>query len=879
MGSIFSPFLRAWRRIAFRWRRADLERELAEELDFHRSLKQQENDEPALTSREMGNTTLAQEESRDMWSFLKLERLWQDLRYALRTFRENPGFTAVAAISLALGIGGNAAVFSLVNALLIRPLPYTEPDKLVRITEVYPIAAYVVFQQQSRTMDVASVSPGSEFNLTDQGEAVRLFGSATSANLFSVLGARMERGRSFQPGEEQPGRDRVVILSHSLWQNKFASDPQILGRMTTIDGISREIIGVTPPGFNYPSANVQLWVPARVDPSIMENYWASEFTPLMGRLRPGTTMAHARSEIPALVSQIRKMFPFPMKRDWNAGATAIPLQDDVVGDVRGKLFVLLSSVGIVLLIACANVASLLLSRATVRRKEIALRVALGAGRARILRQLLTESLLLSAIGGGLGALLGTTAISIFRNVLAPKTLGIADVSIDFHVAAFIAGLAILTGLAFGIVPAVSATRVNLTESIKTGSQRSSAHTWTRLRSWLIAAELALTVVLVVAAGLLIKTLYVLSQVNPGFRPAHILTIRITPNQSLCKDPAACIALYDELMRRARSISGVSSVAVANTVPMDGKYELSAIPVDVEGHPKSSDFPSPMFWGGAITPEYLQMLNIPLLSGRTFTAADGANSSGVVLITPSTAKRYWPGEDPLGKHIRPAADKQWRTVIGVIADVRQYNLTNGSPDWITGAIYTPYPQSVRVDRQLPAAMNLLVKTSADPQRIGNEIRRLATDLSPNVPISEVQTMEAVVSNSIANRRSTMGLFISFAVVAMILASVGVYGLVSYSVSQRTYEIGLRMAIGATKGNVVAMILKQSLGVAALGIGAGIVAAILLTRFLSSLLYGVAATDPLTFSAVSALLLGITAAASCVPAWRAAQISPTTSLRAE
>jgi putative ABC transport system permease protein len=874
-----TEWLRPWRRIVFRWRRAELERELSEELDFHLSLKQNENGDNGLISKQMGNITRAKEESRDMWSFLAVERLWQDVRYALRVFRRNPGFTAVAALSLALGIGGNAAVFSLVNTLLIRPLPYFEPHRLVRITEVYPKAAFVEFRQRSRTMDLASVSSGSEFNLTGEGEAVRLFGSASSVNLFSVLGVQPERGRGFEAGEDRPGRDAVVILSQSLWKNKFGGDPQILGRSISLNGTDRRVVGVMPPGFSYPSARVQLWIPARLDPSrFMDDYWGGEFTPLVGRLRPGATEAQARSEIPSIVAEIRRMFPFPMARDFYSNATAIPLQQDVIGNVRTTLLILLSSVGIVLLIACANVASLLLSRATVRRKEIALRAALGAGRARILRQLLTESVLLSLIGGGLGILLGTFALSVFQSALPQNLPGLAEVKIDLNVLGFAAGLAVATGLLFGAAPALICAQVDLTESIKSGGQRSNGSTWTHLRSWLIAGELALTMVLVVTAGLLGKTLFVLSQVNPGFQPEHILTIRITPNQSLCKQQATCVALYTELVRRARGISGVSEAAVANTIPMDGKFGLEIVPVDVEGH--TLDFPTPVFLGGAITPGYLQMMHIPLQEGRGLAETDGPNSAGVVLVTASTAKRYWPGENAIGKHIKPAWDKNWRTVVGVVGDVRHYNLTGNTPDWIRGAIYMPYSQSVQIDRQLPAAMNLLVKTSAaDPERIGSEIRRLAVEQSPNVPISEVETMEAIVSASIAGRRSTTGLFISFAIAALLLAAVGVYGLISYSVSQRTYEIGVRMAIGATKSNVVGLILAQGLKVAVMGIAAGTMAAFASTRFLSSLLYGVGATDPFTFAAVSALLLGISAAACCVPAWRAAQINPTTSLRLE
>lgn len=882
-------FLRAWRRIVFRLQRDQLDLELAEEMELHCSLKREEYGENGLSaktaselsSREMGNMTLAKEESRDMWSFLKLERLWQDLRYALRTFRKNPGFTAVAVISLALGIGGNVAVFSLVNALLLRPLPYTQPDRLVRVTGVYPKAGFVLFRDLSWTMDVASVSQGSEFNLTGQGAAVRLFGSSISTNLFTLLGVPVERGRNFEAYENRPGRDSVVILSHELWQTKFGGDPQIIGRMVMLSDMSRQVVGVMPPGFSYPSSRVQLWVPTRLDTSrFLDDYWGGPFTPLIGRLRPGVNLPQAQSEISALNAQMLKMFPFPMPRNFNAGATAISLQQDVVGDGRSKLLILLSSVGIVLLIACANVASLLLSRATVRRKEIALRAALGAGRARILRQLLTESVLLSVIGSMLGIFIGIAVLSVFRSVLPQNIPGLADVSIDLPVLGFVAGLAVLTGLAFGSAPALSSAQIDLTESIKTGSQRSTAHAWTRLRSWLIAGEVALSVVLVVAAGLLIKTLYVLSHVNPGFHSAQILTIRIAPNDSQCKERAACIALYNELLRRARSIPGVMEAAVANTIPMDGKFGPATIPVDLADRPRTADFPSPMFVASAITPDYFSMLDIPLLAGRRFTESDAANAAGVVLIPASTAKTFWPNESAVGKQIRRAGEQPWRTVVGVVADVHQFNLTNNPPPGISGAMYMPYAQSsVQSGLILPAAMTLLVKTSADPARVGNEIRKLATDLNPNVPISNVQSMEAMVSESVAGRRSTMAIFISFALAAIVLAAVGIYGLLSYSVTQRTYEIGVRMAIGATRSNIVTLILKQGLLLAVAGVGVGLLVALMLSRFLSSLLYGVAATDPMTFLSVGALLLGVTVIASSVPAWRAAQIDPVKSLRVD
>ena len=860
--------LRVWRHLVFRWRRTELDHELAEELEFHHALKQQAVGE--LSHIQMGNMTIAAEECRDMWSFLRLERLLHDIRYAARMFRRTPGFTAIAVLSLAVGIGGNAAMFTLVNTLLVRPLPYRQPDRLVRITGIFPRAAVPFLQQQTRTMDVAAVSPGSEYNLTGQGEAIRIVGSAASANAFSVLGDSPARGRTFEPGEDSPGRDSLVILSNSLWRTKFAGDPAVIGRVIALNGVHRQIVGIMPPAFSYPSAQVQAWVPLRLDASNFLEYWAGGFVPLVARLRARANLAQSQREVQPLIDDFRKTFPYPMARDWNRDSTAIPLQRDLTGDIRGKLIILLASVG-------ANVASLLLSRATTRRKEIALRVALGAGRLRIVRQLLTESVLLALVGGGLGILLGMGALSIFKSLLPSSTPGLAQASIDSSVAAAVAGLALLTGLAFGIAPALSASQIDLAQSIRTGSQRSTAAFRTRLRGGLIAVEIALTVVLVVSAGLLIKSLYTLSEVRPGFQPQQILTVHISPNSSFCTERPACIALYDRLLEGARGVSGVAEAAIANTIPLDA--EQPDLAVDVEGHPKSVDHPAPMLWSGAVSAGYIHMLRIPLLAGRDLTDADGAKSAAVLLISASTARHFWPGENPIGRHIKAAGERQWRTVVGVVGDVRQYSLSKAMPDWIPGAIYMPYAQAVREDGQIPAAMTLLVKTRTNTDGAAREIRTLAQDQDPNVPIGQVQPLEEVVAGSIANFRATIRVFISFAAAAILLAALGIYGLVSYWVMQRTYEIGLRVAIGATRSRIVSMILAQGLRVALYGIAAGVIAALAATRFLASLLYGVGANDPSTFAAVTVLVLGVAITATAVPAWRASRIDPIKLLRVD
>jgi predicted permease len=876
---------RTWNQLMFRSQREQLDLDLAEELAFHRRLKEREHQRNGMSSGEaaelagqqMGNVTIAKEESRDMWGFLRLERLAQDVRYALRVLRNAPGFTLIAVASLALGIGGNVAMFTLVNTLLVRPLPYTDSASLIRITGVYPRAALPVFEQHSRSMEVASASSGSEFTLTGEGEPVRVTGSLTSPNLFDVLGASVERGRRFDTGENLPGRDGVVILSDSLWRLKFGSDPNVIGRTVRLNGVIRQIVGVMPAAFSYPASTTQLWIPARLDSSNMEEYWGGEYTPLIARLRPGASRSQARGEITSLVSQVRQMFPFPMARDWNANATVIPLQQDLTGDVRDRLVILLSSVGVVLLIACANVANLLLSRAAVRRKEIALRIALGAARLRIVRQLLTESILLALLGSGFGLLLGSAVLSVFKSLLPAGTPGLLQATVDWEVAAFAAGLAIATGVAFGIAPALSASQIDLAGSIRTGGQRSSTTRWSSLRSWLIAGEVALTLLLLLTAGLLMRSLYRLSEGNPGFDPAGIVTMKVSPNESSCNQPSSCIALYDRVLQTARNVYGVEAAAIANTVPLDPS--MPTIPVDVEGHPKSVDFPAPILWAGAVSPDYRHLMSIPLLAGREFNAADTATSPAVLLITPATARRLWPGENPIGKHIKTAWEAQWRTVVGVVGDVRQYSLAESLPAWMGGAMYMPYAQSVQADKQIPAAMSLFIKTRSDSNRLRSELRTLAKEEAPDAPAPEVINLTDLMSASIGDFRSTIHVFIAFAAAAILLAVVGIYGLVSYWVTQRTYEIGLRIAIGATRQRIVSMILGQGLRVAVCGIAAGLIGALSSTRFLASQLYGVGATDPLTFVAVTILLLFVVAAATALPAWRAAQIDPVKSLRSD
>jgi putative ABC transport system permease protein len=804
--------------------------------------------------------------------------LWQDLRYAARMLRKNPGFTVAAVLSLALGIGGNAAIFSLVNTALIRPLPYAQPDRLVRVTDFYPQGAVVSLQQRSHAMEIAAYLSDAEFNLTGQGEASHLAGSVTSANLFTLLGTQAELGRTFIPGEDQPGKDRLVILSHALWQNKFASDPSIIGRPIMLDGVAREVIGVMPAGFSFPSPDTQLWTPLHLDPGNFLDYWAKGWMPLIARLQPGMTTGQAQDEMRVLISQTISQFPYPMPSNWNADATVMPLQENLVGDVRGKLLVLLCAVGFVLLIACANVASLLLARTAARQREIAIRAALGAGRGRIVRQLLTESVVLSLVGGGLGLLLAFKGLAIVKSVLPLDNPSLAKADIDWRVLVFVSLLAVITGLAFGLFPALSAGKLNLAEAFKTRGQQALSKGGTRLRSLLIVGEVALSVVLIIGAGLLIKSLWRLTQVNPGFRPEQLLTVRVFPSPSAYPDRASRIALYDELTQRAHGIAGVTDVAAVNTLPLSS--DLSAIPVELEDHPIiPSQNLAPMLWAGAVTSDYLKVMHIPLMQGRAFNHGDGEKSDPVVLISAATARRFWPNASPIGKHIKVVWEDQWRTIVGVVGDVRQYDISDKTPDSVSGAFYMPYPQAVGLDRQLPATMNLVLQTAADPARIANEARQLVASLNPNIPVSSVQPLDAAISTSMSPSRSLMWLFVSFAASALILAVIGTYGVVSYSTAQRINEFGLRMALGATPVSIFGLVLKQSLRLVGGGLAMGVVAALLLTRMMATLLYDVTATDPLTFVAVVVLLIVVAVLAGYFPARRASSVDPMTALRQE
>jgi predicted permease len=861
------------------------EEELEEELRSHLEMATREHVERGDTvkeaecaaGREFGNSGLVKEVTRDMWGWRWLEEFVEDARYGLRRVRKSPGFTAIAVLTLALGIGANTAIFSLVNGILLASLPYPNPEKLVSITGSYPKGAFVAMREQTRTMDVGAYDEGQELNLTGFGEPVRLTGTSVSAEFFSILGARPELGRTFYPGEDIPGQDNFVILSRALLEERFGGDASILGKSIELGGVSRQVIGVMSAEFRFPSIKTQVWIPLHNDPRNTVSFWAGDFMPGIGRLRPGSTIQQAQAEIRMFQSHVGALFPWPMPASWNVNASVVPLQNGMVADVRARLLILLGAVGLVLLIACSNVANLTLSRAATREKEISIRSALGAGRQRITRQLLTESVLQALFGGLLGLALAKEGLALLKTVLPADTPRLAEAHMDWHVLVFTGALATLTGVVFGLAPALRSAGAALTESLNSGGRGTAVSVSQRLRSGLVVAEVAFAVLLVTAAGLMIRSFWAISHVNPGFHPEHILTARITPNESFCSDAKRCLAFYRSVRDQVQSFPGTSGAALVNTLPLGGRVSKRSL--DVEGYDVPAGEDVPLFWLNVVTPEYFRVMGIPFLGGGSFTDSD-VSGAPVAVITNETARRFWPNQNAVGKHIRLLADKDWRTIVGVIPDVRAYDLQRNAPEWIGGTAYVPYNSTATLeDRRIPTEMTIAIRTASDDSQIATMLRNSVAALNREVPVSEVKTMSAVISEVVSTPASTAVLMAVFAVLALILGTIGIYGVLSFLVSNRTREIGIRMALGAQRGDVLRSVMEEGAKLSLAGIALGMAGAFAVMRVLSGELYGVSATDPLTFSGVAILVAVVALIACYVPARRAMTVDPLVALRYE
>ena len=879
------PLRATWVRFRNLFRKHRLDRELDDELAAHIEMHIADVVRKGISFSEarrnavlrLGGVEQTKESHRDVRGFPFLESVARDLRFGVRTLAKNPGSTAVAVLTLALGIGATAAIFGLVNGILLVSLPYAHPEQLVSVTATYPKGAVVAMRQQVRSADVAAYHEGAEFNLTGQGEPVRVAGTLVSAELFSILGARAEVGRTFVTGEDTAGQDRYVVISHALWQQRFGSDRSIIGRYIELEGVNRQVVGVMPADFRFPSERTQVWLPLHNDPRNAVLYWADDFMPVLGRLHPGANIEQARAEVRTFQSRVGELFPWPMPASWNADVSVVPLQEGMVTDVRTRLLVLLAAVLFVVLIACANVANLTLARAATREKEVSVRAALGAVPRRIARQVLTESVLVATLGAAMGILFAMQGLALLKAWLPAETPRLAEAQVDWRVLLFTATLTVLTGLASGLAPALQSLKTSATQALRAGGRDGSLPLSKHLRGALVIGEVASAVLLVIAAGLFIRSLWSLSHVNPGFDADKLLTARLTPNQSYCADPDRCVTFYRSLLQQLQAMPAVSSVAVVNTLPLSGRVAKRTF--DLEGYVPPLGQNSPLFWLHAVSPDYFRVMRIPVVLGRDFAESDQAGAP-VAIVTAATARRFWPNQNVVGKHIRLLGESDWRTIVGIVSDVRCYDLQQDIPSWMAGAAYLPYNSAATLeDKRLPAEMTLVLRSASDDAQIAKSLRATVASLNPEMPVSEVKTMAAVVSDAAATSRSTTFLFSIFAALALTLGTIGIYGVLSFLVSNRTREIGIRMAIGAQRRDVLWSILREGGKLSLSGIALGAVGALLLTRALTSQLYGISVTDPVTFATVP-LIIAIVALLACyVPARRATRVDPMTALRYE
>jgi putative ABC transport system permease protein len=800
----------------------------------------------------------------------------QDLRFGFRTLFKNPGFTAVAIIALALGIGANSAIFSVVNTVLLRPLPYKDSEGLVMVWEDatkhgYPrdtpaVANYMDWRSQNHVFeDMAAVADAS-LNLTGAGDPERLEGSAANASLFSLLGVAPQVGRVFTPEEDQPGANRVVILSNRLWARRFGADPAVVGKQITLNGQPATVVGVMPSQFQFPSQDVELWVPIAFTPQQAAGR-GRHYLQVVARLKQGVTLPQAQAEMNTIATRLQQQYP---QSNTDLGAVVVPLHEQVVGDIRPALLILLGAVGLVLLIACANVANLLLARAAVRQKEIAVRVAFGASRWRLIRQFLTESLLLAVVGGAFGLLLSVVGIKLLTRFIPPNISQIKAIELDSYVLGFTVLVSLFTGVIFGLVPALQASMFKPNETLKEGGRSSSSgNRGNRIRALLVIAEVAVSLVLLIGAGLLINSFLRLRSVDPGFDSSNLLTMRIVLPDAKYRELERRSAFYTDLIQRVEALPGVKSAAVTTNLPLYRQGNSTGI--EIEGRPAPPPGQEIIITTRVISPKYLTTMGIPLLRGRQFGPEETAKMPGAVIVSETMAKRYWPNEDPLGKRLTPgrnAGPDDWFQIVGIAKDVRQFEL-NADPK---PQMYLPYVQA-----DFFAPRDLVVKTDIDALGMAATVRRAVWEIDKDQPVSNIKTMAEIAAESVARQRFSMLLLAIFAGLALVLAAVGIYGVMSYSVTQRRNEIGIRMALGAQRSDVLKLTVGQGLKLVLVGVAVGLVGAFVLTRLMVSLLFGVGATDPSTFIAISVILIAVALFASFIPARRATKVDPLVALR--
>jgi putative ABC transport system permease protein len=798
------------------------------------------------------------------------DQLLKDLAYGFRMLRRKPGFATVAVLTLALGIGANTAIFSVVDAVLLRPLPYPEPGRLVSLYESLPqggtgsvsVPNLLDWRAQSVVFTGIAAYQYGDFNLQEADQPVRAVGVTVSANFFDVLGAAPQLGRAFVGGEDAAGRHRVVILSDKLWRRSFGADPGAVGRDLMLGGEPYQIVGVMPPSVRFPSASAELWVPLVFTERQLANRGSHSLLTL-ARLKDGATFERAQEQMSTIGRILERQYP---DAQTGRGVTLSRLEEEVVRGVRPALLMLLGAVGFVLLIACVNVANLLLARAASRRKEVAIRSALGAGRWRLVRQFLTESVLLATVGGAAGLLVAQWTIQGLLALAGSYQPLTGEVGLDWRVLVFTAALSVVTGMIAGLAPALHVSRADVQETLKESGNAGSSARGTWLRSSLAVAEVAAALVLLVGAGLLVKSFLRLQQVETGLRPENVLTMRVALPAAKYDTAQKTAAFYREVLGRVAALPGVEDAGVINMLPLQRFGSNGEI--QVEGREPLPPGRVPLTEYRTASAGYFRALGIPVLAGRLFEPADEAEGARSVVVSQALVREFFPEGDALGRRVTTGGDNWW-TIVGVVGDVRQSGLTQAPrPE-----LFFPYTTS-RAD-----GMTLVARSTGDPSELPAAVRREVQAVDPNQPVYNVRTMEEVIDLSISNRKLNMTLLSAFAGLATLLAVVGIYSVMSYLVTQHTREIGIRMALGARPSNILKLVIGQGLTLTLAGVGLGLLAAFGLTRLMSSLLYGVAGTDPLTYAAVSSLLVVVALAACYVPARRATKVDPLVALRYE
>jgi putative ABC transport system permease protein len=861
-------------------RRAD--RDLDDEIETHLRLLAERYVHQGMTEaeaaraarRKFGNVTLLKEEHREMREIRLIESVFQDVRYGLWTLRRNPGFALAAVLTLSLGIGANTAIFSVVNGVLLRALPYPQPDRLAMISPAtegnasYPI--FVDWRDRNQTFQgVAAMAP-TAFDLTGGDEPEKIRAALVSANFFQVMGVTPVRGRGFTAKEEQPGNHRIVILGHGLWLRRFGGDPGILNQTILLDGVPNVVVGIMAPGFKFPT-DADLWSPLapngrrRTDRG---GFWLY----LVGRLKPGVTQAAAQADLNLVAKQIEDQLGLKNSVFSGYGVTITPLLEHTVGSIGKNLMILFGVVLLVLLIACANVTNLLLARAAARRREVAVRAALGAGRWRIVRQLLTENMLLAVLGGALGVLMAWWCLRLLL-ALSPANLPRLDnIRLDARVLWFTLALSALTGFGVGLAPALQATRLELNQALKEGwSGAAGSRRAQRIRGVFIVTEVALTLALLVSAGLLVRSFWRLQQVNLGFKADHLLTLQIDLRFS--KYPGwQAVSFYERLQERLAALPGVKAVSATSDIllseaPDSGSFTIENRP------PTEEELELPRT---SVQPNYFQTMGIQLIKGRAFTAQDTRDRPKVGIVNEAFVNRYFPNEDPIGKRFTfggEGPDAQWITIVGVVRDTRRQGLDKP----IRIESWLPHAQGF--EQQPSLSMEVALRTTGDPLALSHAAREALRSLDPDLPIIKIHTMEQALSERVALRRWNMLLLGLFALVALILAAVGIYGVMSYAVTQRTHEIGIRMALGARGADVLRMVVWRGMSLTLAGVALGVAAALALSRVMKNLLFNVSATDPATIALVALLLVVIALIASYIPARRATKVDPLRAIRHE